>query len=481
MNELSSARRLLAAYGCLALAWAFALPPFSGPDEWSHYLRALGIAHAHLLGAPVESYHDANLDPRQEAWVAQAVRWIEVPPGMAPDGYGCNAFRPTVSAACADRLPPPPAERVRRLTVQGTYQPTVYLLPALFVRAARGPVSGLLLCRIANVLTCLALLGAAVRALRPHLVGVLVAVTPMTIFLAASFNPSGPEVAGAVAFLAGLLSLARGSAAREAWIAAAAGGAALCLSRSLGPIWLVLLGAVWLVFCGATRAWQLARAAPRRAAWTAGIIAAAAALNRAWEMAYGPHWTATRTEPVSVALRQSLRAVPGWIREQIGVYQYLDSAMPGFAYLLWMALVLGLVVAGMAVGARRDRLAVAAAVAIAIVIPVLLHALVMRPIAWVVQGRHVLPLSVAVPLVAAEPLTRDSRPLARALNASAPLCALVHLVGFYSDGRRSAVGTAGSWLFPFRFEWSPALGWWPWLVLAAVGAALLTSVREETT
>src|SRR6266436_5958591 len=150
--RLSSAARLAAAYGCLMLAWTFTVPPFSAPDEWSHYLRALGIAHGELLGPRVQSYHDAALDPRQEAWVAQTVRWTHVPPGMAPDGYACNASRPAVSASCADRVPKPPAEPLLRLTVNGTYPPAAYLLPALLVRAARGPASGVTLGRIGNAI-----------------------------------------------------------------------------------------------------------------------------------------------------------------------------------------------------------------------------------------------------------------------------------------------------------------------------------------
>ena len=478
---LSNARRLSAAYGCLMLAWTFTLPPFSAPDEWSHYLRTLGIAHGRFLGAPVESFHDASLDPRQEAWVAQTVRWTEVPPGMAPDGYGCNAFRPAVSAACADRVPPPPREPVRRLTVNGTYQPAAYLLPALVLRGADGPVSGLMLGRIANALTCVALLAAAAWALRPHLLGLVAAVTPMAVFLASSLNPSGPEIAGAIAFVAGLIALARGSARGPPWTAAAAGGAALCLSRSLGPIWLVLLGAECIALCGIPEAWRAVRAAPRHATWTAGIIGSAAVVNRVWEAAYGPHLPAAGLETIPAALGESLRALPRWIREQIGVYQYLDSQMPGFAYLLWIALVVALVIAAVWVGTRRERLALAMAIGVALVIPVLLDAFAMRPIGWAVQGRHVLPLSVAVPMIAAEVLVRNGRPAGRLGAGLALVCGVVQFVGVYTDGRRSAVGTSGSWLFPLHAEWSPPLGWGPWLLLAGAGAALIMTSRPAPT
>jgi hypothetical protein len=478
---LSSARKLAAAYGCLVLAWVFAVPPFSAPDEWSHYLRTVGIAHGRVLGAPVQGFRDPNLSPRQEAWVAQTVRWTEVPPGMAPDGYGCNAFRPAVSAACAGQVPPPPGETVRRLTVNGTYQPGVYLVPALLARAADGPVSGLRLGRIANALTCLALLAAAAWALRPHLLGLVVAVTPMALFIGAALNPSGPEIAGAIALTAGLLALARGSGGAAGWWAAAAGGAALCLARPLGPLWLAILGATCVTLCGLRGAWGAIRAAPRSAAWAAAVVGATAVINGIWEHAYGPHLSASRREPIGFALRESLRTLPRWIREQIGVYQYLDSPMPGFAYLLWTGLVLLLALAAVRAGTRRDRLAVAFAVASALGVPVLLEAFAMRPIDWAVQGRHVLPLSVAVPMVAAEVLVRNERRLGRFAVGAAAICAFVHLVGFYSDGRRSAVGTAGSWLFPLQFEWSPPLGWWPWLLLATAGAAIMAAVRLEPT
>ncbi len=476
-----SARRLSAAYGCLMLAWIFTLPPFSAPDEWSHYLRTLGIAHGRLLGDPVESFHDASLDRRQEAWVAQAVRWTEVPPGMAPDGYGCNAFRPAVSAACADRVPPPPRVPVRRLTVNGTYQPAAYLLPALVLRAADGPVSGLVLGRIANALTCVALLAAAAWAQRPHLLGLVAAVTPMAVFLASSLNPSGPEIAGAIAFVAGLLGVARGSARGPPWTAAAAGGAALCLSRSLGPIWLVLLAAECIALCGIREAWRAVRAAPRYAAWTAGIVGSAAVVTRVWQAAFGPHLPAVRPETIPAALGESLAAVPRWIREQIGVYQYLDSRMPGFVYLLWIALAVALVLGAAWVGTRRDRLALAMAIGAALVVPVLLEAFAMRPIGWAVQGRHVLPLSIAVPLIAAEVLVRNGRPAGRLGAAVTVVYGVVQLVGVYADGRRSAVGTSGSWLFPLHAEWSPPLGWGPWLLLAGAGAALIMTSRPAST
>ena len=475
----SSARRLVLSYALLCGCWIFTTPPFSAPDEWSHYLRALGVGEGRLVGARVESFRDAALAPRQEAWVAQTVRWTEVRPGMSPEGYGCNALQPAQSAACLYRVPPPPRDVMRMRTVNGTYQPAGYLLPAVALFGATGPVSGIFRARVANALASLALIVLSSAALWPNLLGFVIAVTPMCLFLASTLNPSGLEITGAIAFVSGLVGLARRDVRPWPWAAAVLGGAALCLSRSLGPAFLAILAAVWVAWLGPGRAWESVRRSPRAALPGSAVLALAVVANRAWEAAYGPHLPA-RDESLAVALRESVRRVPGWIREQIGIFQYLDAPMPRFAYVLWGALVLVLVVGAGWVGTRRDRLALAASVAAAIAVPLALHALAMRPIGWVVQGRHVLPLTVAVPILSAEIVAARTRTVAAwAGSAVAALAGLVHFLALYSNGRRSAVGARGSWLFPLAPEWSPTLGWLPWLLLAAMACVLLGTVRPS--
>jgi hypothetical protein len=361
-------------------------------------------------------------------------------------------------------------------TVNGTYQPAGYLLPAMALHGAADPVSGVLRARAASALSSLALIVLAAAALSPNLLGLAAAFTPMALFLASALNPSGLEIAGGIAFAAGLFALPRRDAA-AAWGATVAGGAALCLSRSLGPGWLLAIGGAWLVWLGRARAWRIVRRSPRAALVSATVLALSVLANRIWEGLYGPRLPA-RAEPLALALRESVKRVPGWIREQIGVFQYLDTPMPHFAYVLWGLLVLLLVAGAAWIGTRRDRLALALATGTAIAVPVLLHALAMRPIGWAVQGRHVLPLTIIVPILSAEILARR-RPVIPSLPAAAAalLIAAVQFIGFYANARRSAVGTAGSWFFPLGPEWSPPLGWWPWLLAAAAGCVLLCTVR----
>ena len=474
---------IVAGYALLLAAWVLCAAPFSAPDEWSHYLRAIGIGEGHLVGERVANFHDPALTPAQQAWVAQAVRAVKVPPGLSPDGYGCNAFHPEVPAACISKIPPPSAVPVVRIAVNGTYAPFAFVLPGLLLRLANTPPGALSLARAANALTCLVLLALAVCVTsRASLPGLLLSVTPMAVYLAASLNPSGPEVAAAVAFGAGVLALER-DRAPMAWTTVALGGAALCLCRSLGPLFVLLIAACALL-CSLRGALENVRAAPRRAAVAALAIGLGAAANRLWEARYGPELRFPRMEPAWIALRQAARSYPEWLREAIGVFQYTDSSMPGAVYLLWSFLALAAIALALWLGTARERSALLLAILLALAVPLLLEAFALRPIGWVVQGRHVLPVAVIVPLVAGEIVGRHAHRLDRGLFAASCAavcfaCPAVQMVALYADARRSAVGSRGSWLFPFHPAWSPQVGLWLPLAIALAGSVILAVSAER--
>ena len=476
---------IVAGYALLLAAWVLCAAPFSAPDEWSHYLRAVGIGEGHLLGEPVASFHDPALTPAQEAWVAQAVRAVKVPAGLSPDGYGCNAFHAEASAACIERIPPPPAVPVVRNVVTGTYQPAAFLLPGFLVKLAKTPPGALSLARAANALTCLALLALALAAISgPSLPGFLLALTPMAIYLAASLNPTGPEVAAAVAFGVGLLALGR-DRAPMAWPTVAIGGASLCLCRSLGPLFVFLIAPCALL-CSLPGALAKIRSAPRSAAFTAAAIGLAAAANRLWEARYGPKLRFPRSEPAAIALREAARSYPEWLREGIGVFQYTDSSMPLAAYLLWSFLVAAAIALALWRGTGRERWALLLAILLALSVPLLLEAFVLRPIGWVVQGRHVLPVAIIVPLVAGEIVGRHADRLDRRLFAAfcagvCFVCSALQIVAVYADAHRSAVGSSGSWFFPFHPAWSPPAGFWLPLATALAGSVILATSAERST
>jgi hypothetical protein len=49
----------------------------------------------------------------------------------------------------------------------------------------------------------------------------------------------------------------------------------------------------------------------------------------------------------------------------------------------------------------------------------------------------------------------------------------IQFIAWYVNARRSAVGTGGPLFFLDDAKWSPAGGWIPWLVLAALGSLSL--------
>jgi hypothetical protein len=148
--------------------------------------------------------------------------------------------------------------------------------------------------------------------------------------------------------------------------------------------------------------------------------------------------------------------------------------MPLVAYVLWALLVAGLGLAALALGDRRERLSLAGLLAAAIAVTVVMS-VVYREIGPL-HGRYALPYLVLVPLWEGELVLRHRARLGAGVERMLPaavfaVAGAVQLLGWWSSARRFAVGTDGSWLFPRHAEWSPPAGWWPWLTLAALGAA----------
>src|SRR4051794_26070629 len=247
---------LCAAYAIPLLCGGGATPPFAAPDEVSHYLRALGLSGGRLIGEPYAYPVPAGStmhEQRVYAWLNQAVRMVRIPAGLYAPNLNCNGGRPTMPAACFDTIVPL-TEPTMQPTQVGNYQPLAYILPGLAARLGHYPLAADWLGRFAAGLTCWAFFAAACWLMwggnAPSLAGLLLAVTPMALCLAASLTPSGAEIAAGVAFAASLLRLWREpQPGNVIWLAAGLSGATLALSRSTGPLYvgldlLVLLGLI---------------------------------------------------------------------------------------------------------------------------------------------------------------------------------------------------------------------------------------------
>jgi hypothetical protein len=140
----------------------------------------------------------------------------------------------------------------------GRYNPVYYLLVGLPFQMF-GPETGLYVARLLSCLLTAVLLTLAASALLVRggsvlaRVGLVAALTPMALFLGGTVNPSGMEIAGAVAGWVGLLLLARNPghpAVRYFAVVASVGLCAMVVSRPASVLWLAVLGVVFLIAAG---------------------------------------------------------------------------------------------------------------------------------------------------------------------------------------------------------------------------------------
>jgi hypothetical protein len=397
----------------------------------------------------------------------------------------CVAFHPERSAACqGDWGTTSVGGSSDQVSYVGNYQPYLYVLPGLFARLGWSFRSGLFLGRLANVFLCISLVGLAVAMLWDpasetlSLIGLLIAITPMALFLFASVNTSGPEIAGGVCMTAGLLALSRRvDSPRYCWIGAAVGGAVLALGRATGIGMVLVIAGVASVLYGAQGLKDRARLGGRLAGMAFAAVGVAIVAGLAWE--FGMHLRQAVASPGLAAsyVLPALRELPDQFDQQVGVFGWLDTAMPGVVYLGWA--LLGTVVLTLAylVGTRRQRWGLTAAIAGYIACEVFIRAVVMAPTGFDLQGRYTLPVAVTIPLVAGEILRANFDRLEISAiyfpRMLASVIALLQGVGWFANARRYAVGVGGDAIFLGNSLWHPAGGWIPWIAAAAAGVLLL--------
>lgn len=477
---------LILGYALLALAWAVGNPPGAAPDEGDHYLRALAVASGDLRGRPnpelagqPQSLPKAAGEAKLAAlWLKKGTRIVTVPAGLAPVEWGCNAFKPNQDASCVlgQTSPAGPSDRP---TTMGTVEPAMYLLPGLAARVGDRPETALRLGRLADAAVAVALIGVAAFLLwAPSgspvvLAGLLVAITPMVIFLASSVSLSGPEAAAGICFFAALLRVGRGDGGKGVWVATGVAGVVLASSRSLGPVWILLMAAVVVGWRGRRAGWAAARDGGAAAAVAVAAIAIAAGSTAVWEAAFQPGVDIDGAYFLN-QLGPSFGELPGVGRDLVGHFGWLDTRMPALAYLTWAAMALVLLALALRVGTRRQRVLLCAVLLGTVVVTVLISAGLLRQNGFRVQGRHVLAFAVMAPLLAGDVLAggagRPGRTYRRwfALGFAGPALA-VHAVGWYANARRSAVGADGPVWFVGLSRWSPPGTWALWSVLVALG------------
>ena len=474
---------VIVAYALLGAAWLVTNPPGAAPDEPAHYLKAIVAGRGELRlesRPPVPA--DVDAMPQPLRWQLETSRLVAIPTRLDPTNLPCVAFHPEVSAGCQLHRAPPPLGHVERATIVGTYQPFTYVVPGALMRLGAGPAATMRLGRAGFWLCSFAFVVAAALLLWSpddpaySLIGLLAAVTPAVLFMGSSLSANGLEIAAGLCFMAAMVRLARDrGSSRWVWAAAGASGAVLPLARVTGLVWVSLGALLPVALIGARPVVAIVRRAGWRAVVAAGAVGVGMASSLVWEIAVQPHpvrrvGTAVRDIPGEV------RLLPIILDEAIGVFGWLDTRMSRPAYLLWKALLVGLIAAALVVARRRQRLVVTALVLAGAAVTVAV-AVLNRPTGFGAQGRYVLPFLVVVPLVAGEVLfgrrhRRAFRPSWLPLTVAATV-AVVHADAWYTNARRYAVGLPGPHNFLGRAAWAPPLGWVCWMVVVGLGLVVL--------
>lgn len=445
--------------------WALAMPLWGGPDEPAHAARSASLVGGEWLGVQTEVVDNNAL-------------LVTVPEVLASGTPGCFVFDPAVPADCA-RWDYGDGE-VELLTTAGRHPPAFYAAVGLPILLASSEV-GLYGMRLLGALTSAAVLASAlttllwlVRRRDPGAglapLGLLVALSPMVLFVTGLINPSSWEIAGAIGTWVGggSLVLLAGEGRRlptRVVAATAVAASVLVLSRAMAPIWLAGIAIVLAIIArpGALRA----LIAERTVRIAAGVVAAATTAQVLWLLLASPlaqvdtqrSLDISLTERITGAFENSLLHP----RDMVGRIGWLDVWPPTVTVWVWVGLVVVALAVGLWAGSARQRLGILAVVAATAVIPVLFDAMQASRTGYVWQARYTLPVAVGIPLVSAVvAATARRRPLLPprlVLPLAAAGFAIGHIALFYNGVRRYAVGVDG----PRRFlsvdtPWAPPGG-----------------------
>lgn len=490
-------------FGLLTLAgvaWVLATPLMTGPDEVYQARRAAAVVRGQLTGnetslSPLlvevkvpESYRRA--DEVERCFLGDLVEGVpqegmKLPPSDCPPFGG------------SDRI-------VGANTGQYRGQPFFYALVGLPTLIDSG-ATGAYLMRLIGVVATTALLASATvsvrRSQRSRLAWLALfgTVTPMTMYLSASTNPSAVEIAAALGVWATGMLLARSDVEFTRREVARFGMALIVLigARGLGPAFAVLLLVLLSAMAGRSRMVHLAR---RVDVWGWAVGAGAMTVaSAAWL------WTIQRDFPLpdrpGSGWATAVSYLPFYLRQSVGVFGQNDSALPELAVWAWVVTLL--VVFAVGVWRCTPRAAIIAGLTLigGLTISVTAEGLSLPPIGFFWQGRYALPLLLGAFLVATcssprrnaddrgietsaqitrEPvrpgdlgsLLRQPETSTTAVRVALNVFLTVHAIGFLSVARHHGAKGGASlswWNLLVDPRWSPPLTF-PVLLVVYVGA-----------
>lgn len=460
---MTQRRLFLLIFGCLLVvvtAQNLGTPRNAGPDEPAHIVRGAGLVRGDVFG---ESYADwlrdgPFLDPggadiARADLDSSALAVYDVPRWVARPSATCFAHQGDVPATCADDnlcydndggfarpCAPDEATGDGALSTAASYPIWSHVLPGLATLLIHGSAA-LWLARFLHALVPVVLLAATLA----HLVtsrrqaassAVLLATTPMALFMLAVVNPSGVAIAGAIAVWVTLDDLLRSG--RTPWWLLTLGYAALVLPRNDGLIWAVLIVAVSALVWrrNPLTLWSALPARNRIA------IAAISVAGAGWAALSGGGLVpvAKPDNLVDTVVMNTGKH----LREAVGVLGWLDTPLPESMYALWFFAAGLLVMIALVTRDYMRAIGASAALALFVLVGWVLEIVQGRTAGLFWQGRYALPVLVGMVIVAAMGSDVDRRIGAVAAAVPGALALVVWNVAFFQQLRRWAVGQHGS-------------------------------------
>ena len=459
--------RIFLAILVLTMVWSTMLPLFAGPDEHSNFIKSAAVIRGEIVGknipASPEMFYwttSVDIDPRFSTALAGPACFVFVSEKPACD----------VPVGSIAIVADPP------WTQMGRYPPIVFLVSGVGTIFGPRDLSAFASRYVVGAL-CALFLAVSIHGLRRRartVVGVLLAVTPGVIFVSAVNNTSGVEICSAVLLWTLLPDLLAGEKmSRLEQIVIGAAGVFLIGARPLGFVsYLIVLT---LIVCVSwTKKINIRSLLQRRWLLSAQIIAIVFSIWWfVWIYSFQTSPSYVRDipgMPRGELLLEILSHLPDVIKQSYGNFGWLDTPTPVPA--LFLKFAMAMVVVGLRwrkalLGTRFIAVVtVASAIAFGVLVDFQMYSFVRG---FGLQGRHIVPLLVGVPIVL---FARDDWRSKREYWVASVWAILMIWCGAAAL-RRYSVGIKPGNQFEFLTNplWTPKIGIAASLVLLAVAAS----------
>jgi hypothetical protein len=444
-----------------------------------HAIRAAGVVSGQVAPTPV---------PVQ--WnLGEGIGAVQQVPRGLGHSAKCWAKDTRISAACAEQIGGGPVEDVP--TSAGRYSPVYYFAVGLPIRWAPNWY-GLVAARMISAALSAAMLAwAFVTLIRWSRYGLMLAAllacaSPMLAHLAGSINPNSLEIAAGIAMFSGAIPLLVGRPERSfkplVWLT---GVSAVLLAslRALGPLWL-LAGLSALLLPQSRTYLRLLWSHRLVKAWTIAI---------GGSLAFAVAWTiGMKTGDVPMPSDGGFRygyaqailiyfdSWDNYLRGLVGVAGWFDVFMPNPFYWAWICAVASLVILALAVSGWQERWRFFVIFLGGVIAPGVLQVIEVKSTGFISQGRYMMPLLVAVPLLAAFIVERGVLTAKLSHSMTKLFCVLLlpsHLVLLVYAMVRWQRGMkymhVPSYLNPLAGTWHPQTGSLLPLLIMVVGMAVV--------